>query len=478
MLISLIKLIPAAGALLRGAQADPEPAPAPSPDAAAETGPGPDAAAEPEADTLEGVEGEGEPALAGEPPEGADVSTPSEVVAAQPVVTEPVPKKSDPIEAITDTAETATEAASELVTWIGSGQREALFAVSLAVGLTIIQYFLRWAILKGVVRLPRMDDYSFSALFQRVVKRFHILSMIAIALWVTDIFVDFPGAMSGIIRILCVLATVLQVAVWVQEFAVSAIRRNVHRGAGDAVALASAFNIIKWFISFAVWSVAILLILDNIGTDVTALLAGLGIGGLALGFAAQGVFRDVFSSLSIVIDKPFQIGDTIRYGDTWGAIEEIGLKTTRIRAKSGEQIIISNTMLLDFEIHNMQRMNRRRIETEFGVVYETDPEVAEKIPAFVAELMKSVQGIEFDRCGMSGFGPSSLDYSLVFFSLQPDFNRSMAARSRVLLALFRAFKAEGIEFAYPTQTLHIEGFGKTAEPNRVQQSRVKFEEPV
>lgn len=332
----------------------------------------------------------------------------------------------------------------------------------MVIGLTIVQYFIRWGILKGVVRLPRMDDYSFSALIQRVVKRFHILSMIAIALWVTDAFVDFPDSMSGAVRILCVLATVLQVAVWVQEFAVSAIRRNVHRNTGDAVALASAFNIIKWFIGFAVWSVAIVLILDNIGTDVTALLAGLGIGGLALGFAAQGVFRDVFSSLSIVIDKPFQIGDTIRYGDTWGAIEEIGLKTTRVRAKSGEQIIISNTNLLEFEIHNMQRMNRRRIETEFGVIYQTAPDVAERIPGIVAEIVKTVQGVEFDRCGMSGFGPSSLDYSLVFYSLHPDFNRSMAARSRVLLALLKAFKEQGIEFAYPTQTLYIEGMGAQA----------------
>ncbi len=372
----------------------------------------------------------------------------------------PAPVKTDPLEALTGTAETATEAASDLVSWLGTGQSDAILAVTLVIGLTIVQYFLRWALLKGVVRLPRMDDYSFSAMFQRVVRRFHIYFMIAISLGITNTVVTLPDSISGFVRIFFVLASVLQVAVWVQEFAVSAIRRNVHRGAGDAVALASAFNIIKWSIGFAVWSVAILLILDNVGTDVTALLAGLGIGGLALGFAAQGVFRDVFSSLSIVIDKPFQIGDTIRYGDTWGAVEEIGLKTTRIRAKSGEQIIMSNTNLLEFEIHNMQRMTRRRIETEFGVVYQTDPDVADRIPGIVAEMVKKVQGVEFDRCGMSGFGPSSLDYGLVFYSLHPDFNRSMAARSRVLLALLRTFNQHGIEFAYPTQTLFIDGMGK------------------
>ena len=124
---------------------------------------------------------------------------------------------------------------------------------------------------------------------------------------------------------------------------------------------------------------------------------------------------------------------------------------------------MSNTNLLEFEIHNMQRMTRRRIEAEFGVIYQTDPDVADRIPGIVAEMLKTVQGVEFDRCGMSGFGPSSLDYSMVFYSLHPDFNRSMAARSRVLLALLRTFKQHGIEFAYPTQTLFIEGMGKQPE---------------
>ncbi|MEO1643296.1 MAG: mechanosensitive ion channel family protein, partial [Pseudomonadota bacterium] len=138
-------------------------------------------------------------------------------------------------------------------------------------------------------------------------------------------------------------------------------------------------------------------------------------------------------------------------------IEEIGLKTTRVRARSGEQLIISNTNLLDYEIHNMTRMVRRRIETEFGVIYQTHPDVAERIPGIVAGMFKELQGVEFDRCGMSSFGPSSLDYTLIFYSLNPDFNRSMATRSKVLLALFRTFKDEGIEFAYPTQTLYLEG---------------------
>jgi len=372
---------------------------------------------------------------------------------------EPLP---DPIEAITETTAQATEAASEFVNWIGSGELTALIALGLVIAFTTAQWLARWAILKGIVKLPSSDDYSFAALFHRVVKRFHVYFMIMIAFALTDAMLGLPNAVSVIVKVFFVLAAILQIAEWVQEFAVSFIRRNVARSSGDARALASAFNIIKWFISVAVWSVALLLILDNVGADVTALLAGLGIGGIAIGIAAQGVFRDLFSSLSIVIDKPFQVGDTVRYGDSWGIIEDIGLKTTRVRARSGEQMIISNTNLLDYEIHNMARMARRRIETVFGVVYQTNPDLADRVPEIVAQIVKDVPAVEFDRCGMAAFGPSSLDYDLVFYSLQPDYNRSMAAQSRVLLALFRGLQEHGLEFAYPTQTLFIEGMKEKA----------------
>lgn len=388
--------------------------------------------------------------------EASDAGTAPEAAAeAEPDVV--VQRTQDPIEALAETTEVATEAASEFVGWVGSGELSALIAVGLVTGFTLLLVALRWVVMRSVKRLRRKDDYSLVALAQRVLKRFHIYFMLAIALAITDSLMPLPSSVSGFVRIYFVLALVIQIAEWVQEFAVSAIKRSVHRGGGDSKALASAFNIIKYFIMLAVWAIAILLIMSNVGMDVTALLAGLGIGGIAIGIAAQGVFRDLFSSLSIVIDKPFQVGDTVRYNDSWGTIEEIGLKTTRIRAKSGEQLIISNTNLLDYEIHNMSRMARRRIETGFGVIYQTDPDLAERIPGIVAGIFKQLQGVEFDRCGMSSFGPSSLDYTLIFYSLNPDFKRSMAARSKVLLALFRTFKEQGIEFAYPTQTLYLEG---------------------
>lgn len=370
---------------------------------------------------------------------------------------EAAPTTHDPVEALTETAETASEAAGSLLAWLRSGSREALIALGITVAAIVALYLLRWALGKAINRLPQADDVALSAMAERLVKRFRGYFIVAIALYITNTIVPLPDAAQAFISVLLVVTGVLQLAEWVQEASTSVVKRNVRRSSNDASSLASAVNIIKWFVTVAIWSVAGLLILDNVGADVSALIAGLGIGGIAVGLAAQGMFRDLFSSLSIIFDKPFQVGDTIRYGDTWGTVEDIGLKTTRIRAKHGEQIIISNTMLLDQEIHNMKRMARRRIETGFGVIYQTPPDLAERIPGIVAETVKTVQGAEFDRCGMSGYGNSSIDYELVFYSLNPDFNRSMAIRSHVLLALFRRFKEDGIEFAYPTQTLYIEG---------------------
>ena len=371
------------------------------------------------------------------------------------------PARSEPLEALGDTAESATEAASELASWVASGSRDALVAVGLTIAITTLFWFIRFGLIRLILRLPRNDDYSFSAIFNRIVRRFRLYFMVATGLVITDRILELPQTISTFSHVLFVITATLQAAEFVQEAAVSSIRRQAIRHPQDASTLASAVNLIKWFINVVIWSFALLLILDNVGADVTTLIAGLGIGGVAIGLAAQGMFRDLFSSLSIVLDKPFQVGDTVRYGETWGDIEDIGLKTTRIRSKTGEQIIISNTNLLEEEIHNMRRMNRRRIETQFGVIFQTPPDLAEAIPGIVAELVKGIQGVAFDRCSMSAFGPSSLDFDLVFYSLNPDFNRSMALRSKVLLALFRKFGEEGIEFAYPTQTLYISGAGKT-----------------
>ncbi len=384
----------------------------------------------------------------------------------------------EPFDALSDTAESATEAASEFASWVASGSREALIALGMTIGLTVMLWFIRWGVLRLMRRLPRNDDNSVAAIFNRIINRFRLYFMMVVALVITDRIMELPSTVSTFTHVLFVVTATLQVAELLQETAVSSIRRQAIRNPNDANTLASAVNLIKWFINVVIWSFALLLILDNVGADVTTLIAGLGIGGIAIGLAAQGMFRDLFSSLSIVLDKPFQVGDTIRYGETWGDIEDIGLKTTRIRSRGGEQIIISNTNLLEEEIHNMRRMTRRRIETKFSVIFQTPTEVAEAIPGMVAELVKTVQGVSFDRCSMAMVGPSALDFELVFYTLNPDFNRSMALKSKVLLALFRKFREENIVFAYPTQTLYVSGDAGKLVTQQRDQSRLNDDVPI
>jgi len=376
-----------------------------------------------------------------------------------------------PLEGFGETVEVTTKAASDFTSWVTSGQREALVAITIAIVTVLVLIGIRNALTHLVRRSKGADDHSLLAILDRIIGRFRLYFMFAMGLAVASFFVTFPSSIQAGVEVVCILAVTLQIAEWAQEAAVSSIRRSAGRAHGDTTMLLSAVNIIKWMVSTAIWSFAILLILQNLNMDVTALLAGLGIGGLAIGLAAQGIFRDLFSAMSIIMDKPFLVGDTVRFGDTWADIEDIGLKTTRLRSKNGEQIIISNTNLLEMEIRNMSRMTRRRIELGFGVIYQTPHEVAEKIPGIVAAMVKDLQGVDFDRCSMSGFGPSSLDYELIVYSLNPDFNRSMAAKSKLLLALFKLFGEEGIEFAYPTQTLFIEG---TAAESALTDSNLKL----
>jgi small-conductance mechanosensitive channel len=227
-----------------------------------------------------------------------------------------------------------------------------------------------------------------------------------------------------------------------------------HRAGGveESSSLGSAVGIIRLLVTIAIFVIAMVVVLDNLGVNVTGLIAGLGIGGIAIGLAAQGIFADLFAALAILFDKPFRRGDSIRWDTTSGTVEQIGLKSTRVRAITGEEVIVSNKNLLDKELHNMARLNRRRILQAFGLVYRTSPETCARIPDIVKEVVNACDRCSFLRCGMTGYGASSLDFAFEFDVKSEVWQKVFDARSQVLIALLQRFKAEGIEFAYPTQT--------------------------
>ncbi len=203
------------------------------------------------------------------------------------------------------------------------------------------------------------------------------------------------------------------------------------------------------------WTIVLLVALDNFGVDITALITGVGIAGVAIGLAVQNILGDLFASLSIVLDKPFVVGDFIIIDNYMGTVEHIGLKSTRIRSLTGEQLVFSNSDLLNSRIRNYKRMQERRIVFTVGVVYQTPKEKLEKIPQIIREIIEAQDMVRFDRAHFKEFGPSSLNFEVVYWVLDPDYTLYMNIQQAINLALFERFAQEGIEFAYPTQTLFV-----------------------
>ena len=212
---------------------------------------------------------------------------------------------------------------------------------------------------------------------------------------------------------------------------------------------------IMLLINLLIWACGALLILDNLGYDVTAIIAGLGIGGIAIALAAQNILGDLFNYFVIFFDQPFELNDFIVVGDKAGTVEYIGIKTTRVKSLSGEQLVFSNTDLTNSRIHNFKRMKRRRISFKLGVVYETSLEKLKEIPAIIKKIIDAQDQATLDRVNFLSYGNFSLDYEIIYFVESPDFNFYALTQEQINLKIFEAFKASEIEFAYPSQTIFL-----------------------
>ena len=262
---------------------------------------------------------------------------------------------------------------------------------------------------------------------------------------------DPPPGVGAALHTLFTIAAVFQGALWARELIVGAVEQHSGRDAQQREGLASALSIIRLLATFAVFAIALVVVLDNVGVNVTGLIAGLGIGGIAIGLAAQGIFADLFAALAIILDRPFRVGDVINFDETTGTVEEIGLKSTRLRAPSGEERIIANKQLLEKEIRNISRRAHRRTKFVLSIVYRTPPDLIARLPDMLrAEVAACGQG--FAQAGFVNFSASSIDVELEFDTPGADFDAWYRARHDVGLAILRRFAAEGIEFAYPTQT--------------------------
>ncbi len=275
--------------------------------------------------------------------------------------------------------------------------------------------------------------------------------MVMIAARLVSGYADPPASLDRTIAFLFTIAVVFQGAVWAREIILGLIERKTLAEDGQGETLANAMGLIRVLVTFALFAIATIVVLDNLGVNVTGLVAGLGIGGIAIGLAAQGIFSDLFAALSIIFDKPFRRGEIITYDQTTARVERIGLKSTRLRAMSGEKKVISNANLLQKEITSLQTLVQRRVTFGLGIAYYTPEAKAEAVPGILREIVEAEHFL-FVNAGLVKFGASSLDYEVSFDVPDPDRHDYFLSRHRIGLTIWKRFNAEGIEFAYPTQT--------------------------
>ncbi|MGD7035208.1 mechanosensitive ion channel domain-containing protein [Methylotuvimicrobium buryatense] len=329
------------------------------------------------------------------------------------------------------------------------------YAFAIASVTFILLFVLRWFLIRGLRHAAERKHFSQANEILSTVKRANLIFFLVVAVFFASLSLTLDPATDTTIAKITKVVIALQIAIWLSGFIRAWIFRILSRKTKRDGASMGALAILNFISQVLLWAVALLLILQNIGIDITALVAGLGIGGIAIALALQRILSDLFASLSIVLDKPFVIGDFVNFGDFFGTIEHIGVKTTRLRSLTGEQIICANGELLDTRIRNYKRMQERRVVFKLGVVYDTPYEKLQAIPAMLKAIVEKRDKTRFDRAHFFQYGEFSLDFEIVYYVLSPDYGVYMDAQQAINLDIYQQFQQEGIEFAYPTQSLYV-----------------------
>jgi len=274
-----------------------------------------------------------------------------------------------------------------------------------------------------------------------------------LSLYLATRSLSLTPSIEQVLQVLFVVILTIKVIQVLQEMIVFFLNKWAAREKDptDVVAVKNIAQIIR----IALWAVGLIFVLDNLGINVTSVVAGLGIGGVAVALAAQSVLGDAFSSFAIFMDKPFKVGDFIIVGDLLGTVEHVGFKTTRIRSLHGEQLIFSNSDLTSSRVRNYKRMDTRRILFKVGVIYQTPTEKVKTIPGMIENVIKEHELTKFDRAHFQNFGDFALIFEVVYFVLTPDYNKYMDVQHFINVRVKEEFEKAGIEFAYPTQQLYV-----------------------
>jgi len=290
-----------------------------------------------------------------------------------------------------------------------------------------------------------------------LLRRTRYFFILAAAVAGAALFLDLPRRAIAVGHVLGTIALILQFAIWGNGLITFWFQNYAERKADSDVASRTTIAAFSFVARAILWTMLLLVTLNRLGIDVTALVTGLGVGGIAVALAVQNVLGDVFAALAIVLDKPFVVGDAISVDTLTGTVENVGLKTTRIRSVNGEQLIFSNTDLLKSRIRNFKRMQERRVVLTIGVSYDTPPDTVARIPAMLREAVEAQDQVRFDRSHFMSYGESSLVFETAYFVLTGDYLTFANTNQAVNLAVLRRFSAERIDFAFPTRTIVVRG---------------------
>lgn len=335
----------------------------------------------------------------------------------------------------------------------------------LAIGIVLVATGVIYTVLRTVVGIlhkrlsawSKGQDGNWQHFVAVVVGRTSRLLLLAFSLLLALRLPDLPGSWQAALSHTWFVALALQIALWVDTgirlwSRSLAVGKNGNTGFNPVMT-----TIISIMVLIVVWSVMLLSILANLGVDITALVASMGVGGIAIALAVQTVLGDVFASLSIGVDKPFEIGDFVVFGEVAGSIEHIGLKTTRIRSLSGEQVVCANADLLRQIVHNYKRMDTRRIVFKFGISYDTPTDKVRQVSEKVGDIIRATPKAKFDRAHFLGFDESQLTFEVVYIVQSSDYNQYMDIQQEINLQLLDALRELDVRFALPRRDLRLVG---------------------
>jgi len=341
-------------------------------------------------------------------------------------------------------------------TYLGNSVMDYLISLAIFMLAVLILYLVRSVVIKKARVLAgktstTVDDFLIDTISKRLIPLMYVSAFYfsinrldfteKISIWITGIFIVLISIF--IVRFLVAVIAYLLDILWAKKE-----KGSTQQGVPGAVLI---------FVKIILYTIALVIVLDNLGIEITALITGLGIGGVAIALAAQAILGDLFSYFTIFFDRPFENGDFIKVGEFRGTVEHIGIKTSRVRSLSGEELVFSNTDLTNSRLQNFGKMMDRRVIFQIGVTYDTSLEKLERIQPIVKDIVDRTEKAEYERAHFHSFGDFSLNFEIVFLVLSNDYLHYMNVRHAVNMDIVKRFREEGIEFAFPTQTIELQG---------------------